>query len=180
LLSGCGWEVVSPSEAGVLVDVLEDGATYSDNARIKAQAFAQASSLAALADDSGLEVDALNGEPGALHHLNGWDGRDNDERIRILLEAMKDVPPERRTGRFRSVIAVVLPDGRVFEEEGVVEGLVSMAPSGEHGWGYDPVFILPERGVTLAELPEVEKNRVSHRGLAAAKMRERLKDLAQT
>jgi XTP/dITP diphosphohydrolase len=134
--------------------------------------------MAALADDSGLEVDALGGEPGALHHLHGWDGRDNDERIRILLDAMKSVPLEQRRARFRSVIVVVLPDGRVIEEEGVCEGLVTAAPVGENGWGYDPVFLLPERGVTMAQLPESEKNRVSHRGIAAAKVRERLRALA--
>jgi XTP/dITP diphosphohydrolase len=178
LLNGCGWQIVSPAEAGVAIDVDETGSTYAENARIKAEAFAKASGMAALADDSGLEVDALGGEPGALHHLHGWDGRDNDERIRILLEAMKDVPLEQRRARFRSVIVVVLPDGRVIEEEGACEGLVTAAPVGENGWGYDPVFLLPARGVTMAQLPEAEKNRVSHRGIAAAKIRERLRELA--
>jgi XTP/dITP diphosphohydrolase len=178
LLNGCGWQIVSPAEVGVSIDVEESGSTYAENARIKAEAFAKASGMAALADDSGLEVDALGGEPGALHHLHGWDGRDNDERIRILLDAMKSVPLEQRRARFRSVIVVVLPDGRVIEEEGVCEGLVTAAPVGENGWGYDPVFLLPERGVTMAQLPESEKNRVSHRGIAAAKVRERLRALA--
>jgi XTP/dITP diphosphohydrolase len=178
LLNGCGWQIVSPAEVGVSIDVEESGSTYAENARIKAEAFAKASGMAALADDSGLEVDALGGEPGALHHLHGWDGRDNNERIRILLDAMKSVPLEQRRARFRSVIVVVLPDGRVIEEEGVCEGLVTAAPVGENGWGYDPVFLLPERGVTMAQLPESEKNRVSHRGIAAAKVRERLRALA--
>jgi XTP/dITP diphosphohydrolase len=178
LLNGCGWQIVSPAEVGVSIDVEESGSTYAENARIKAEAFAKASGMAALADDSGLEVDALGGEPGALHHLHGWDGRDNDERIRILLDGMKSVPLEQRRARFRSVIVVVLPDGRVIEEEGVCQGLVTAAAVGENGWGYDPVFLLPERGVTMAQLPESEKNRVSHRGIAAAKVRERLRALA--
>jgi XTP/dITP diphosphohydrolase len=178
LLAGCGWEILAPADVGVSIDVDETGATYAENARIKAEAFARATGLAAVADDSGLEVDALRGEPGALHHLSGWDGRDNAERIQILLEAMQDVSPEQRTGRFRSVIVVVLPDGRVIEEEGACEGLVANAPSGDNGWGYDPVFLLPERGVTMAQLSEAEKNRVSHRGIAAAKIRERLRELA--
>ena len=178
LLAGCGWEIVSPSELGVSVDVEESGSTYAENARLKAEAFCKASGLAALADDSGLEVDALGGEPGPLHHVRGWDGRDNDERIRILLDAMKDVPPEQRTGRFRSVIVVVLPDGRLIEEEAVCEGVVADAASGDNGWGYDPVFLLPGRGVTMAQLADAEKNRVSHRGLAAAKIRARLIELA--
>ena len=178
LLNGCGWQIVSPADVGVALDVEETGSTYAENARIKAEAFAKASGMAALADDSGLEVDALGGEPGALHHLHGWDGRDNDERIRILLDAMEKVPLEQRRARFRSVIVVVLPDGRVIEEEGVCEGLVTAAPVGENGWGYDPVFLLPERGVTMAQLPETEKNRVSHRGIAVARIRERLRALA--
>jgi XTP/dITP diphosphohydrolase len=178
LLEGCGWEIVAPSDVGVAIDVEENGATYAANARIKAEAFARAAGLAAVADDSGLEVDALGGDPGPLHHLHGWDGRNNAERIQILLDAMQDLPPDQRGGRFRSVIVVVLPDGRAIEEEGVCEGIVATAPSGDNGWGYDPVFFLPERGVTMAQLSEAEKNRVSHRGIAAAKIRERLKQMA--
>jgi XTP/dITP diphosphohydrolase len=179
LLSGCGWDIVSPAELGVAVDVDESGSTYAENARIKAEAFAKATGLAAVADDSGLEVDALGGEPGALHHLHGWDGRDNAERIQLLLDAMKDVPLEQRRARFRSVIVIVLPDGRVVEEEGVCEGLVTAEAVGDNGWGYDPVFLLPKRGVTMAQLSEAEKNQVSHRGIAAARIRERLRELAR-
>ncbi len=171
---------MAPADVGVSIEIEESGATYAENARIKAQAFAQATGLAAVADDSGLEVDALRGEPGALHHLHGWDGRDNAERIQILLDAMKDVPLAKRQGRFRSVIVVVLPDGRLIEEEGICEGVVATAPSGDKGWGYDPVFFLPERGLTMAQLSEAEKNRVSHRAIAVAKIRERLRELAQS
>jgi XTP/dITP diphosphohydrolase len=178
LLEGCGWEVVAPADIGVSVDVEETGATYSDNARLKAQAFCRASGLPAIADDSGLEVDALNGEPGALHHLHGWDGDNDTERVRILLDALKDVPEGIRTGRFFSVIVVAMPDGSAIEEQGVVEGTIAFEPAGDSGWGYDPVFQLPDRGLTMAQLSEREKNRVSHRFIAFAKMRQRLMEIA--
>jgi XTP/dITP diphosphohydrolase len=180
ILAGCGWDVVAPAELGISVDVEESGATYLKNARLKARAFAEASGLAALADDSGLEVDALNGEPGALHHLHGWDGIDRDDRIAILLRAMKDVPPDRRGGRFRAVIVVVLPDGSAIDVEGTCEGLITEAPVGDGGFGYDPVFFLPQRGITMAQLSPEEKNAISHRAVAAAKIREQLRRLAET
>ena len=178
LLGDCGWEIVAPSELGLRVDAEETGATYAENARIKAEAFMRASGLPSLADDSGLEVDALNGEPGALHHLNGWDGRDQAERIQILLEAMKDVPEGLRTARFRAVIVVAMPGGTELLEEGVLEGEITRAPSGESGFGYDPVMLMPEMGKTVAELSVGEKNAISHRGRAAAKMTRRLRGMA--
>jgi XTP/dITP diphosphohydrolase len=178
LLEGCGWEVVAAADAGVSIEVEETGATYADNARLKAEAFCRASGLPAIADDSGLEVDALGGDPGPLHHLNGWDGSNDTERIQILLDAMKDVPERERTGRFFSVIVVALPDGGVVEAQGVIEGTIAFAPSGRSGWGYDPLFILPDRGVTMAQLSEREKNRVSHRAIAFEKMRQRLVAMA--
>lgn len=179
LLGDCGWEIVAPADLGIEVEVEETGTTYSENARLKAEAFASASGLAALADDSGLEVDALDGEPGALHHVNGWDGRDQAERIQILLTAMLELPKSRRAGRFRAVIVVVLPDGRVLEEEGVCEGVIATAPVGEGGFGYDPVFFLPDRGMTMAQLSTEEKNRISHRGIAARRMAEKLRSLGK-
>ena len=178
LLGECGWQIVAPSELGLRVDAEETGATYADNARIKAEAFMRASGLPSLADDSGLEVDALSGEPGALHHLNGWDGRDQAERIQILLNAMKDVPEGNRAARFRAVIVVAMPDGTEFLEEGVLEGEIALAPSGDSGFGYDPVMFVPEVGKTVAELSMVEKNAISHRGRAAAKMASRLRAMA--
>jgi XTP/dITP diphosphohydrolase len=178
LLGDCGWDVVAPADLGLKLDVEETGSTYAENARLKAEAFMRASGLPALADDSGLEVDALDGEPGALHHVNGWDGRDQDERIQILLDAMKDVPPGRRTARFRAVIVVLMPDGSELIEDGTLEGVISRAPSGAGGFGYDPVMFVPEQGLTVAQLSLDAKNAISHRGLAAAKMRERLRALA--
>jgi len=178
LLTGCGWEVVAPADAGVSIDVDETGSTYAENARIKAEAFCRATGLPAIADDSGLEVDALNGEPGPLHHLKGWDGDNDVKRVEILLAAIKDVPEAERTGRFFSVIVVALPDGSAIEEQGVIEGRIAFEPAGTTGWGYDPVFVLPDRGVTMAQLSEGEKNRISHRGIAFAKMQRRLQTLA--
>jgi XTP/dITP diphosphohydrolase len=171
LLQGCGWQVIAPWEVGVKLDVEETGQSYAANARLKAQAFSRASGLAALADDSGLEVDALNGEPGALHHVRGWDGTNQDKRIALLLEAVKRVPAGRRRARFRAVLVVALPDGRFLEEEGLCEGVIAEAPAGTGGFGYDPVFVLPQQGCTMAELSAAEKNRVSHRAVAATRMR---------
>lgn len=178
LLADSGWEVVSPPDVGIELNVGEAGRTYSENARIKALAFCEASGLPTLADDSGLEVDALDGEPGPLHHIRGWDGDNNDERLRILLAHLEDVPPERRTARFRIVIAVVFPDGRVIEEEATCEGLIADERSGSLGFGYDPVFYLPEKGKTFAQLSMQEKNEVSHRSRAARAIAARLKKLA--
>ncbi len=178
LLEGSGWEIVSPSDLGLTLEVEESGLTYAENARLKAEAFSLASGLAALADDSGLEVDDLNGEPGALHHINGWDGRDQDERIQILLDAMDDVSPPLRTARFRSVIVVGFPHGQVIEQEGTVEGVIAPFPAGEGGFGYDPVFLPEGSSRTMAQLSASEKNRISHRGVAARLLIPRLRELA--
>ncbi|MGE0687900.1 MAG: RdgB/HAM1 family non-canonical purine NTP pyrophosphatase [Dehalococcoidia bacterium] len=180
ILEGCGWQVVAPADVGISLDVDESGTTYLENARIKARAFAEASGLASLSDDSGLEVDALNGEPGALHHLHGWDGVDRDDRIAILLRAMSHVPAGERSARFRAVIVVALPDGSEVDVEGTCEGEITEAAVGEGGFGYDPVFFLPERGVTMAQLTPEEKNAISHRAVAAAKIRDELRRLAET
>jgi XTP/dITP diphosphohydrolase len=178
LLADCGWELVSPPEAGIELQVGEGGRTYSENARIKALAFCEASGLPTLADDSGLEVDALDGEPGPLHHIRGWDGDNNDERLRLLLDHLKDVPEEKRTAHFRIVLAVVFPDGRILEEEATCQGLISRQRSGIYGFGYDPIFYLPEKGKTFAQLTTDEKNEVSHRARAARAIGGRLRALA--
>jgi XTP/dITP diphosphohydrolase len=178
LLADCGWEIVAPRDVGVELDVHETGRSYEDNARLKARAFAQASGLPALADDSGLEVDALGGEPGPLHHEKGWDGANNDERIQILLRAL-DGRSDRRA-RFRAVIVVAFPDGRELVAEGVCEGEIALAPVGTGGFGYDPIFHLPEHGRTMAELTPAQKNSISHRARAAEAIKPRLKSLAQS
>lgn len=166
LLAGCGWEIVAPADIGLELDVDESGPDYATNAKIKAEAFAEAGGLLALADDSGIEVDALGGLPGTLSAR--YAGTDED-RVALLLRQMEGVPPEKRACRFRCVIALAEPGGRVWFTEGEREGLVAEAPRGENGFGYDPIFYLPDRGCTIAELPSDEKNATSHRGRAAQK-----------
>ena len=177
LLGDCGWEIVAPADLDLHIDVEETGATYADNARLKAAAFMRASGIPALADDSGLEVDALQGEPGALHHLHGWDGRDQAERIQILLNALKGVPEGQRTARFRAVIIVTFPNAPELEAEGALEGTITLAPTGESGFGYDPVLYIPDLGKTVAQLTLEQKNTISHRARAAQKIAAQLQSL---
>ena len=153
-----------PSDLGLQIDVLEDGATYADNARKKAQAYASAAALPTLADDSGLEVDALNGAPGirSARYAPG----DDQDRVAVMLDALSDVPLERRTARFRCVVVLVSPDGRQYASEGVCEGMIALEAAGEGGFGYDPIFYLPACGCTMAQLPPTRKNWVSHRARA--------------
>ena len=173
LLDGLDVELLLPDDLGLHDDVKETGETYTENALIKARTLAAASGLPTLADDSGLEVDALDGAPGvrsARYHL----GTD-EVRYRALLKALEGVPLEERGARFRCIAALVLPgevDGaREFITEGVCEGVIGFAPAGEAGFGYDPVFYMPERGCMMAELSADEKNRISHRARAAQAMR---------
>jgi XTP/dITP diphosphohydrolase len=177
LLGDLGWELVSPREIGLSLEVSESGGDYAENAKIKATGFARASGLVSLADDSGLEVDALGGEPGYLSARYAGPEADDSQRFSHLLERLRGVPPEERSARFRCIIAVARPSGETELFEGECEGVVAEAPRGETGFGYDPVFYLPERGLTLAELSLSEKNAVSHRGAAARKARPFLEEL---
>jgi XTP/dITP diphosphohydrolase len=172
LLDGCGWKLVTPRDLGLEIEVEEHGETYEENATMKALLFAQESGVTTLADDSGIEVDALDGRPGVYSARYAGADRTDGERVDALLAELEGVPDEKRTARFRCVIAIADPDGRVETVEGAVEGRIARAPRGENGFGYDPVFELPGRGLTTAELPSEEKNAVSHRGVAARKARE--------
>jgi XTP/dITP diphosphohydrolase len=145
----------------------ETGATYRENALIKARAAARATGALSLGDDSGIEVDALNGAPGLYSARFGGPGLDDAGRYTLLLERLRGVPPARRTARFRCVIALVAPDGGERIVEGVVEGVVADEPRGTQGFGYDPVFFYPPLGRTFGELPTEAKHRVDHRGAAA-------------
>jgi XTP/dITP diphosphohydrolase len=171
LLAGLPLALVTPDELGLDLDVVESGATYADNARLKATAYAQASGLLTLADDSGLEVDALGGAPGvrSARYTLG----DDADRVQALLRALAEagVPEESLAARFRCVIALAAPDGRSWISEGECAGRIIDTPRGSGGFGYDPVFYIPSHGCTMAELPPEEKNRVSHRARAAQALR---------
>ncbi len=162
-----GLEIRPVTEWPGVGDLPEDGATYADNAASKARAAAAATGLVALADDSGIEIDALGGAPGARsRHFLGDAATDADRNAHVLA-LLRGVPDDRRTARYRAVVAVALPGGhdvRVFE--GVCEGSVAHRPRGRHGFGYDPIFIVTEAGRTMAELPPEAKNRISHRARA--------------
>ncbi len=178
LLESCGWDIITPREVGLELEVLETGRDYEENAILKATAFARASGLMSLADDSGLEVEALGGAPGPLSARFGGEGASDADRRALLLEKLRQVPLERRKARFRCLVAVAHPEGQTRLFEGTVEGVIAEEERGEGGFGYDPVFLLPARGLTLAELPPEDKNAVSHRGRAARLAREYLKSLA--
>lgn len=164
LLSSLEVELRFPDDLDLHLDVREDGTTYAENARKKAEQYAKASGLLTMADDSGLEVDALDGAPG-IHSARYAAGSDAD-RVEALLEDLRGVPSEERTARFRCVLVIVSRAGDVYQFEGVCEGVITRQPRGEGGFGYDPVFYLPQCGCTMAELSQDEKNRVSHRARA--------------
>ncbi len=174
--------LVSLDDVGVGEDVEETGATFEENAVIKATAYCRLSSLPTLADDSGLEVDALAGEPGVHSARYAGDGASDDQRIALLLRKIRDAPTP-WTARFRCVIAIASPNSEqpdgspesVRTFEGRCEGEIVREPRGENGFGYDPVFFIPELGKTMAELTAEEKNAVSHRSVAAALASEALR-----
>jgi XTP/dITP diphosphohydrolase len=174
LLGGVPYEIVTMPEQGIYLDVEETGATFEENARLKAETLAAASGLLSLADDSGIEVDALDGQPGVHSSRFAGEGATDEDRYRLLLEKLQGVPDGRRTARFRCVIAVAAPGGRVELYSGECPGVITAEPRGSHGFGYDPVFFIPELGKTMAELSSEEKNKISHRSRAARKAREAL------
>ena len=159
-------DLVAPADVGLDLEVREDGHSFAENALIKARAFSRAADLIAMADDSGLEVDALEGAPGIHSARYGGPDRDDSGRCQLLLEGLRDIPRTRRQARFRCCIIAVAPDGRTCEAEGICEGCIALAPAGESGFGYDPVFYLPAYGRTMAEIPPEEKNQISHRARA--------------
>jgi XTP/dITP diphosphohydrolase len=166
LLTGAGIALITPAELGLILDIPEDGQTYAENASKKALAFSQASGMIALSDDSGLEVDALNGQPGVHSHrfCPLPDASDADRR-KYLLEKLKGVPRP-WTARFRATVAVALPSGEVRLATGMCEGEIIPEELGKNGFGYDPIFYILDLGRTMAELEMDEKNRLSHRARA--------------
>ena len=168
LLNGLSCELVSLFEVGIAQEVAETGSTYEENAVLKAQEYAGLSGLLTLADDSGLEVDALNGRPGVY---SARYAADSPMRIRQLLVELQNIPADRRSARFQCVIALASPNGRTEITAGTCEGHITTEARGANGFGFDPVFYVPEYGMTMAELPDGVKNQISHRARAAQKMR---------
>lgn len=167
ILAGVPVVLRSLADEGISDEVAETGATYAENAVLKATTYARLSGMLSLADDSGLEVDCLGGEPGLRSARYAGEGASNQDRIAKLLRNLEGVPWERRKARFVCVIAIADPDGPTVLFEGTCEGIIALEPKGEGGFGYDPVFYMPEFGCTMAELSEEVKNRVSHRARAA-------------
>ncbi len=171
-LEGMNVELLLPADAGFEFEVEETGSTYAENALIKARAACEASGLPALADDSGVEVDALPGELGVRSARFGGDGLDDSGRNALLLERMREAPDAGRGARYVCVLVYLKPDGWFGFFEGALHGRILRAPQGEGGFGYDPLMYLPEHDCAVSELPLEVKNRISHRGLALAKFRE--------
>jgi XTP/dITP diphosphohydrolase len=170
LLRALPFELVTLSEQGINTVVSEVGESLEENAELKAVAFSAESQLTALADDSGLEVDALGGEPGPVSARCAGEGASDEERVEYLLARLKDVPWQKRSARFRCVIAIATPEGKVGFCSGECPGMITFEPRGEEGFGYDPIFYLPALNKTMAELSLEVKNTVSHRGEAARKV----------
>lgn len=174
ILADCGYEILSMKQAGIDVDVVEDGLTFEENAIIKATAISKIAgeNCVVLADDSGLEVDYLNKEPGI--YSARYEGVDTPYSIKnqIIIDRLAGVDGEARSARFVCAIAAAFPDGRVETRRGTIEGRIAYEPAGENGFGYDPIFYVPEFGKTTAELDPEEKNKVSHRGNALRMIKE--------
>lgn len=170
-------ELVLESELGVDIDVEETGSTFEENSYLKAEAVMKATGLPALADDSGIAVDALNGEPGIYSARYGFDeSLDDRGRLNLLLKNTENVPDDKRQAKFVCVITLVTPQGQTIQARGEVHGMLLRAPAGENGFGYDPIFYYPPFGKSLAQVSPEEKNRVSHRANALKAFYEKLKE----
>lgn len=178
LLSGLPYEVISMAEAGFAGDIAENGSTFEENALIKARAVWEATGDTVMADDSGLEVDHLGGAPGVLSARYAGESATDGDRVRKLLNELSGVHADKRSARFVCAIALILPDGRETVVRGTCEGYIAGEPAGKSGFGYDPVFYVPEFGMTFAQMGEELKNSISHRGNALRKVLDVLKDEA--
>jgi XTP/dITP diphosphohydrolase len=177
LLDGLGYQITTLTEEGIAKIVTESGNNYEQNARLKAITYAKLSQLTALADDSGLEVDALNGEPGIKSARFAGEAATDAEKVSLLLAKLDGIPWERRTARFKCVIAIATPEGQSKLCYGECHGMIALEAKGENGFGYDPIFFLPEMGKTMAELPSEMKNQISHRARASQEARQVLRRL---
>ena len=172
ILKDFGIEVVSPRDLGITVDVEETGSTFAENAMLKAKAICKEANLPAIADDSGLCVDALNGAPGVYSARYGGEGLDDRGRYMLLLSSLRGAPT--RAAHFACAVACAFPNGDTLTAEGRCDGSIAYAPLGEGGFGYDPVFLLPGTGKTFGQLTQEEKSAVSHRGRALREFSEKL------
>ena len=178
IFAGLPCSIVSPSDIGLNLEVTENGTTFEENAALKSVAFAVASGLLTLADDSGLEVEALGGEPGVLSARYAGENATDNERINFLLSKMRNIPDGKRQAKFRSAIAITTPKDLHTEFcSGECHGIITFEPKGKNGFGYDPVFFLPPMGKTMAEISKEIKNNISHRGKAARNAIPLLKNL---
>ncbi|MDP4093914.1 MAG: XTP/dITP diphosphatase [Bacillota bacterium] len=176
ILSDLPFEVISMETVGIQDDIEENGSTFEENAMIKAKAVFDITGETVMADDSGLEVDFLNGAPGIYSARFAGEGASDQDKNNKLLDMLRDVPFEKRSARFVCAIAVILPDGTSFTVRGICEGYIGYKPEGKNGFGYDPLFYMPEYGMTTAQMEPEEKHRISHRGKALRMMVERLKE----
>jgi len=176
IFSDLPFQLLSLQDAHLNLDVEETGTTFRENAELKALAYARASGLLVLSEDSGLEIDALNGAPGVYSARFAGVDTPYPERFKIILEQLQGLPMEKRTARYRAVITIAEPTGYHRSVEGTLEGVIAEAPRGENGFGYDPIFLVPALGKTTAELTPEQKNQISHRGRAAQLAREVLRD----
>ena len=177
ILSDIGIPILSMKEAGITADIVEDGTTFKENAIIKAKTIMELTGDMALADDSGLEIDYLNREPGIFSARYMGEDTSYDIKNRSLIDRLEGGPEEQRTARFVCCIACALPDGRILTSRGTMEGHIGYEIKGSNGFGYDPIFYLPEFGCTSAQLTPEQKNEVSHRGKALREMRRMLEEL---
>ena len=174
IMADCDVEIISMKEAGINVDIVENGTTFEENALIKAKAIAEHTDAIVLADDSGLEIDALNKEPGIYSARYMGEDTSYTVKNRNLIERLEGVPKEQRTARFVCAIAAVLPGGKELVTRQTMEGYIGYEPEGENGFGYDPIFFLEEYGCSSAALSREQKNAISHRGKALRAMRDML------
>ncbi len=174
ILADIGYEILSMKEAGIDIDIVEDGTTFEENAIIKATAISKLSGEIVLADDSGLEIDYLNKEPGI--YSARYEGVDTPYTIKNhkIIDRLAGVPDEARTARFVCAIAAAFPDGKVITRRGTIEGIIGYEEAGDNGFGYDPIFFLPEYNCTTAQLSPEDKNAISHRGKALKMIKEEL------
>lgn len=174
ILGDLDYEIYSMKEAGIDVDIVEDGKTFEENAIIKATEISKIANCVVLADDSGLEVDAMDKMPGIYSARYLGEDTPYSVKNQTIIDNLTGLPDEKRTARFVCAIAAAFPDGRVVTKRGTIEGIIGYEERGENGFGYDPIFFVPEYGKTTAELSPEEKNKISHRGKALEMIKEEL------